>query len=50
MIAVAGVALLFGVFVTWRRAAYFMRVAAAHEDIARLLRSSGTLADQKHGR
>jgi hypothetical protein len=40
MIAVAAVALLLGVFVTWRRAAYLMRLALAHETIARYLRST----------
>jgi hypothetical protein len=48
MVAVAVVALLFGVIVTWRRAAYYMRLAALHEHLAQHLRSqTGPSADPK---
>jgi hypothetical protein len=47
MVAVGVVALLFGAFVTLRRAAYFMRLAAAHEHFAHYLRSTaGPAGDQ----
>jgi hypothetical protein len=47
MVAVAGVALLVGAFVTLQRAAYFMRLAAAHEHFAHHLRSTaGPAGDQ----
>jgi hypothetical protein len=48
MVVVVVASLLLGAFVTLRRAAHFMRLAAAHEALAQLLRSStGQSADPK---
>jgi hypothetical protein len=48
MIAVVVASLLLGAFVTLRRAAHFMRLAALHEQMAHLLRSTnGPSADPK---
>jgi hypothetical protein len=48
MVVVVVASLLLGAFVTWRRAAHYMRLAAVHEHWAHLLRSTtGPSADPK---